>query len=71
MDPSDHHARAQAASDAGSTMTAVSLVAAASPAAMPASTGHRQPGSVVARPIAIANVSAKQANIDSWMYIRE
>jgi hypothetical protein len=65
VEPNDHHARAQAASDAGSTMTAVSLVAAARPAAMPAITGHNQPRSVIARPSAIANVSVKQANIDS------
>ena len=52
-------------------MTDVSLVAIARPAAMPASTGHRRPRSVIARPSAIANASAKQANIDSWMYIRE
>ena len=52
-------------------MTDVSLVATARPAATPASAGHRQPPSVIARPSAIANASAKQANIDSWMYIRE
>ena len=52
-------------------MTDVSLVAIASPAATPAATGHRTPGSVIARPTAIVNASVKQANIDSWMYIRE
>ena len=69
--PIDHHARTHAATDAGSTMTDVSLVAIARPAAMPASAGHRVPPSVTARPSAMANASAKQANIDSWMYIRE
>ena len=39
----DHHARAHAASDAGSTMTDVSLVAIARPAATPASAGQRRP----------------------------
>ena len=52
-------------------MTDVSLVATARPAAIPANTGHRKPGSVIARPTAIANARAKQENIDSWMYIRE
>ena len=69
--PGDHHASAHAASDAGSTITDVSLVAIARPAATPASAGHRVPPSVTARPSAIANASVKQANIDSWMYIRE
>ena len=52
-------------------MTEVSLVARVSPAAMPASTDHLWPPSVTARPMAMANASAKQANSDSWMYIRE
>jgi hypothetical protein len=46
-------------------MTAVSLVAMARPAATPATAGQRQPPSMSARPSAMVNASAKQANIDS------
>ena len=52
-------------------MTDVSLVATARPAATPASTDHARPPPVATRPTAITNASVKQANSDSWMYIRE
>ena len=52
-------------------MTDVSLVATARPAATPASVDQARPPPVATRPMAITNASVKQANIDSWMYIRE
>jgi hypothetical protein len=46
-------------------MTDVSFVAAARPAATPASVDHAIPPPSVTRPIAITNASVKQANSDS------
>ena len=62
---------AQAVKAAGSMMAEVSLLATARPAATPASTDHFSAPSLTRRPSAIANASEKQANRDSWMYIRE
>ena len=61
----------QAASAAGSTMTDVSLVAIARPAATPASVDQPSPPPVITRPTAITNASVKHAKSDSWMNIRE
>ena len=52
-------------------MTDVSFVAIASPPAIPATMNADGPLAVIAHPTAIANASVKQANSDSWMYIRE
>ncbi len=62
---------ALATSATGSTMTAVSLVAAASPAATPARTNQAMPPPVATRPTPATNASVKQVKSASWMYIRE
>lgn len=64
-------AMAHDATATGSTMTEVSFVAMARPAAMPATTDHVRPPPVTTRPTPMTNHSVKQANSDSWMNIRE
>src|SRR4029078_6544128 len=70
-DPRDHHAAIAARIAAGSTMTDVSFVAMARPAAAPATIHHARPPPVAIRPTATTNASVKHANSVSWMNIRE
>jgi hypothetical protein len=70
-DPGDHQAAAQASTAAGSTIADVSLVAAARPAAAPASIHHARPPVVAMRPTAMTNANVKHAYSVSWMNIRE
>ena len=68
---SDPQATTHARRAAGRTITDVSLVAIARPAATPASVDHARPPPIATRPTAITNASVKQANNASWMYMRE